>query len=331
MKLGGKISSTRWLEAVRDSAILRALFEDACCPIIPARRWLGWLIFVSLAPRVGQAAVAAPAEDCPRRTDVDVALAQLLNAKPDRMTSPVVTLRDLGTIWSVEVAGRSATYSDPDRDCAERTRIAAVFAALVLEPPDMGDMPAAPAAPIVTTAAHPRSTRHQRLDVAPEFLFVPGAGGRGSAQTWGGALRWLWSGEHLGFASGLEASYPAVAHLDGYELSLARVILDTSARVSWRMGAAEFGIEAGPFGALLLAHGGGLYTDASSIHVDVGGRLGLRAQTTGRRVSPFLGLQAEVSARHFSVVVDPSGNIGTAPRIWLGVLAGGSISLGRQY
>jgi hypothetical protein len=48
-------------------------------------------------------------------------------------------------------------------------------------------------------------------------------------------------------------------------------------------------------------------------------------------VSPFLGLQAEVSARHFSVVVDPSGNIGTAPRIWLGVLAGGSISLGRQY
>jgi len=299
--------------------------------MIPTRRWLGWLVLIFvLDPRTAPAAVAEPVEDCPRRADVDAALAQLLNTKPERRSSPAVTLHDFGTAWSVEVAGRSASYSDPDRNCAERTRVAAVFAALVLEPPDLGDTPAAPAAAIVTKPAQPRSIRQQRLDVAPEFLVAPGTGERDWARTWGGALRWLWTGERLGFAAGLQASYPAVARLQGYELSLARVALDTSARFSWRLRGAEFGIEAGPYGALLLAHGAGLYANASSIHVDAGGRVGFRAQTTGRMVSPFLALQVEVSARHFSVVVDPSGDIGTAPRVWLGVLAGASISLGHR-
>jgi hypothetical protein len=300
--------------------------------MIPTRRWLGWLVLVFvLDPRIAQAAMTDPAEDCPSRVGVDTALAQLLNTKAERRSSPAVTLHDFGTTWTVEVVGRSATYSDPDRNCAERTRVAAVFAALVLEPPDLGETPAAPAAAVATKPAQPRSIRHQRLDVAPELLVAPGTGERDWARTWGGALRWLWTGEHLGFAAGLQASYPAVARVQGYELSLARVALDTSARFSWRQGGAEFGIEAGPYGALLLAHGAGLYANASSTHVDAGGRAGFRAQTTGRIVSPFLALQVEVSARHFSVVVDPSGDIGTAPRVWLGVLAGVSISLGHRY
>jgi hypothetical protein len=50
-------------------------------------------------------------------------------------------------------------------------------------------------------------------------------------------------------------------------------------------------------------------------------------QTIGHRLSPFLALQTELSARRFDLVVDSIGNVGTAPRIWLGALVGASISL----
>jgi hypothetical protein len=288
--------------------------------MIPLRRWLGLLVLAwVLDPRAGQAAIVESEGDCPRRADLDAALTQLLNAKADRPFSASVVVRDLGANWSVEVAGRSATYSDPGRDCSERTRVAAVFATLVLEPPDLGD----------TSASQPRRSQFHRLEVAPEFLVAPGSGERSSARTFAGSLRWLEAGEHLGLTAGLEASYPAALRVRGYGWSLARVALDASSRLSWRSGGVEFGVEGGPYAALWLAHGEGLFANASSTRLDAGGRLGLHLQSVGRRVSPFLAVQAEFSARHFSVVVDPTGNVGSAPSIWLGFLAGGSISLGR--
>jgi hypothetical protein len=300
--------------------------------MIPTRRYLGWLVLACmLDPRLSQAAMTDSTGDCPRGAEVDVALGQLLSGKSDRASSAAVTVRDLGTSWSVYVADRSATYSDPDRNCLERTRIAAVFAALVLEPPDMGEVSSAPSIRESTSPPQPRSPRVYRLDLAPEFVVAPGVGERSSALSWGGSLRWLASGERFGLTAGLEASYPAVAKVKEYEVSLARISLDTSASLSWRWGAAELGIELGPYGALLLAQGRGLNSSASSTHIDAGGRLGFRIQTIGRRVSPFLAFQGEIGVRHFSLMVDPIGNVGTAPRIWLGLLAGGSFSLGRRY
>jgi hypothetical protein len=292
------------------------------------RRYFGWLVLASVFdPRLGQAATVDSAGDCPASADVGAALAQLLSARSDRTSSAAVTVRDLGTTWSVRVAGRSATYSDPVRNCPERTKIAAVFAALVLEPPDVEDPTPAPALRESAGSERPRIPGAHRLDLAPEFLVAPGGGGRSSAMTWGGSLRWLASGERLGVTAGLEASYPTVAKVQAYEMSLARISIDTSASLSWRWSAAELGIELGPYGALLLADGRGLYPSARSTHIDAGGRLGFRVQTIGRRVSPFLALQTELSARRFSLMVDPIGSVGTAPRIWVGVLAGASISL----
>jgi hypothetical protein len=135
------------------------------------------------------------------------------------------------------------------------------------------------------------------------------------------------SGQHLGLTTSLQGSYPAVAEVQKYQLALARVSLDVSATLSWRLGAAEFGVELGPYVALLFARGRGLDPNGTSTHIDAGGRLGLRARAVGWRLSPFLALQAELSARQFSLVVDPVGDVGTAPRLWLGLLAGASISL----
>ena len=309
------------------SAILRALPRQIHSPMIATRRYLClFAIAFALGPRFAQAATVDSVSDCPRGAEVDAALAQLLRARVDRSTLATVSIQDLGARWSVEVAGRAAVYSDPNRDCVERTKVAAVFAALALEPPDLGDSSPAPSMHESTGSARPARTH--RLDLAPAFLFAPGAGQRSSATTWGGSLRWLASGKRFGLTAGLQASYPAVAKVGEYELSLARISLDASATVSWRLGAAEFGIEIGPYGAVLLAHGRGLTPNASSTMIDAGGRIGLRARINRRWVSPFLAVQAELSARHFSLVVDPIGDVGSAPRLWLGVMAGVGISLG---
>ena len=311
------------------NAILDPLSHQANRQAISRRRHVGWMVLAFvLDPRGSRAAPVDGEAECPRSAEVDVALAQLLRAKSDRPASETVTVRDQGTSWSVEVAGRSATYSDPAHDCSERTRIAAVFAALVLEPPELEDSAPAPLVPEPTVPAPSSSPRAHRLDLAPEFVVAPGMGERDSALTWGGSLRWLVAGVRYGLTAGLEASYPAVVKVRGYEASLGRVSLDTSAHFRWHANSVELGMEIGPYGALLLARGRGLYANATSTHMDAGGRLGFRFAAMRLRFSPFLAFQAEVSARRFSLVVDPSENVGTAPRVWLGLMAGGAISFG---
>jgi hypothetical protein len=290
------------------------------------RRYVGFMVFACvLAPRPSLAASVDEGADCPRGADVDAALAQLLRKKVDPPAASTVTVRDLGANWSVEVAGRSAAYSDPARDCSERTRIAAVFAALVLEPPELDD-PVPEASVDKLKAPAPPAPSIHRLDFAPEFLLSPAMGGRNTALSWGGSLRWLVAGVRYGMTVGLGAGYPAVVKVPGYEASLGRLSLDTSAHVRWHSDSVELGIEIGPYGGLVLARGRGLYDNATSTHMDAGGRLGIRIAAKGQRFSPFLAFKAEVSARRFSLVVDPSGDVGTAPRVWLGLLAGGAIS-----
>ena len=291
-----------------------------------------WMVLAFLlAARPCLAASVDEGEDCPKSADVDAALAQLLRAKADRPAAEAVTVRDLGATWSVAVAGRSATYSDPARDCSERTRIAAVFAALVLEPPELED--SAPEALVDKPKARelPLAPGLHRLDLAPEFLLSPAMDGRSTALTWGGSLRWLVARVRHGMTVGLGAGYPAVIKVPGYEASLGRVSLDTSVHVRWRSDSVEFGMEIGPYGGLLLARGRGLYANAHSTRMDAGGRLGIRMASTGRRFSPFLALQAEVSARSFSLVVDSTKDVGTAPRVWIGLMAGGAISFGNGH
>lgn len=280
------------------------------------------MLVVVLDAQLAQAATVEAEGDCPRGPDVEAALAPLLRSSPQRQSTAVVTVRDLGLSWSVHVAGRTGTYPDPDRGCAERTRIAAIFAALVLEPPQMEEPPVVPAARV-----RPRT---HRLDLAPAFLFAPGAGERDSSRTWGGSLRWSITGERAGLAVGLEAGAPSVANGQQYGVSLARISFDTSARVAWRVRTAELGFEFGPYGGLLRARGQGLYANTSSTHLDAGGRVAVRLGSASRRIWPFLALFAQFSARRFSLVVDPSGEVGTAPRIWLGLQLGGSFLMGHR-
>jgi len=132
--------------------------------------------------------------------------------------------------------------------------------------------------------------------------------------TWGGALRWLASGEHFGLTAGLEGSYPAVVKVQEYELSLARISIDTSASLCWRWSTAELGIALGPMGLCCLPRARSV--SKCEIHAHGRRRAPWVSRSNHRSMGvAFLALQAELSARRFSLMVDPIGNVALAPRV----------------
>lgn len=267
---------------------------------------------------------------CPGLGEVTSRLEQLLgDGAVAEAPAEKIVLRDHGGSWEIEVAGQRASYADPARDCGERARVATVFAALALEPP-------APAAPVLESApppdpaevvappppdSMPRSSMRQRLELSPEIVLGVGAGDTTTA--WGGALRWHLSGARMGLTVGLHGVAPAVVRAGAYEASLSRVVLDVSPRVWLSAGSASFALELGPFAGLLFAKGRNLSPGASSTTVDAGARVAVRVEVAWwRTVSPFVAVQAELGARRFRLLVDPSGDVGSAPRMWLAFLLG---------
>jgi hypothetical protein len=120
---------------------------------------------------------------------------------------------------------------------------------------------------------------------------------------------------------------PTVVRAGAYQARLARMTFDLSPRAWLHVGPASFTLELGPFAGLLFARGRNLSPDDSSTSLDAGARLAVRVELAWRKVSPFLAAQGEVSARRFQMLIEPSGDAGTAPRVWLGLLLGAAFGL----
>jgi hypothetical protein len=260
--------------------------------------------------------------DCPQLAEVASRVDQLLVRQTGASAADQIEIRDRGASWEIEVADHQASYADPNRDCAERVRVATVFAALALEPPDR-EVPVAVVAPPEVPQAAPAPVVRQGLEVAPELVL--GLGGSGTATAWGGALRWQISGARLGLGAGLGGMLPAIVRAGPYEAQLARTTFDVSPRARLRAGPASFGLDLGPFVGLLFAKGRNLSPGGSSTSFDAGARLALRVELAWRRISPFLAARGEVGVRRFQMSVEPSGEVGTAPRVWLGMMLGAAL------
>jgi hypothetical protein len=264
----------------------------------------------------GGAAQAAESE-CPRLSDVVAGLGQVLTTEQVEDAAAEIVLRDQGADWSIEVRGQISTYSDPVRNCAERARVATVFAALALEPIDK-----APAVP----APAERPTGRLSLEAGPQLSLAALAQGRNTPVGWGGQARLSRTGEHLGGSLGLEAAAFSKLDLGWYGASITRAACDLSGRVSFAPGSFILAGELGPYLAFLRVRGTGLRQTSSVNRMDVGGRVGLTARLR-TRLAPFLAVQAELGVRRFDLMVNPSGNMGTMPRLWLGFIAGGALDL----
>jgi hypothetical protein len=278
--------------------------------------------------RTSHAEGGDPASECPRPADVVSGLGQILSAKPGDAWATEIVIRDQGATWEIEVRGHRSAYTDPARDCPERTRVATVFAALALEPLDTDQAGSrVPARPSRTPSSPPRA--RWAVELAPLFAFAPGTSGRTSAVGWGGQGRGSVSGEYLGLSVGAETTLFNELSVGRYGAGITRAAADLSARLSWRPGGLGLAAELGPYFALLRVRGTGLFENTTSTRMDTGARGALLARLDGPRVSPWLALQAEIGASRFDLTVKPSGSVGTAPRLWLGVALGAALDLGR--
>lgn len=257
--------------------------------------------------------------ECPRRADVVAGLGQVLTTEQAEDAGSEIVMRDQGASWDIEVRGQTSTYSDPARNCAERARVAAVFAALALEPVDEEEPPAAAPEPEEPVGFF-------SLEAGPQLTLAALAQARNTPLGLGGQARLIRTGEHLGVSLGIDVAGFTKLDVGWYGASILRGACDLSGRISWAPGPFILAAELGPYLGLLRVRGTGLGKASSVQRMDGGGRAAISARLR-TRLAPFLTLQAEMGARRFDVRVEPGGSIGAMPRLWLGLIVGGAFDL----
>jgi hypothetical protein len=280
---------------------------------------------------------------CPSAEQTD---AEVLSLIPDERRAVLegiqIDVEDLGPSYRVTVlvSGEKTerTYSDPRRDCEQRARFAAVFAALTLMPPQLGERehapppPAAPPPPpVVRRAPPPPSPKPEplvRLEVAAAIDSAAPLPHEARATLVGGELSGaLGRGE---WAVGLALGYFARSRfdLDGLDGTLER--LPGLAFGRWRHSTDhfDFSTDLGAGATVVRAASKGLLVNHIQIHPEP--ELFARAQlawNVGSIVSPFIGARVTWAPAAYRIAVAPRGEIGSLPHLWLGGMLGLSLAL----
>jgi hypothetical protein len=281
----------------------------------------------------------AAGASCPDRESVAAELAPALAHKlpgADPLPSDF-RLVDLGAAFEVTVAGQTRRYADPSRDCAERARDAAVFVALMLNPPTLQLLPAEPAPPAVSTVAPPPppETVSSRWAAVALALRYDDAAGGGNAALGGGAVGGELRGA-IGYRGlGLVAAAGALSPTDGkigavsvrqqrFPCSLAVLVRRRIAKDVELRGAG--GVSLTP----VTLRGPTLATSVPATRLDSGALLAAELWTIAwsGRVAPFLSLHAEYFPRAYSIDVAPLGSIGSTAPFQLGLSVG--VALGSR-
>jgi hypothetical protein len=269
---------------------------------------------------------------CPNQEAVQTVLRSLLPAADRAAASAGATIVDRGDSFVVVSGGRTKAYPDPDRNCAQRARIAAAFIALVLEPgpvpsesEPVAPPPAAPPRQEDRTPAPRRSAALPwvRLAVRGAFqvssplgLTSPGvavdvAGGWGS---FGGEAACAWiAGAEVPLVHG------KTALLERVPCALGPVVrffvgprVETDLKVGLALGVLRAGGQgpAARYGGARLEAGARLAIDAS-----------LRLSPDAHFV-PVAGVEVTYYPVPYDLVVAPTSVVASTPSVWAGATAG---------
>jgi len=289
-------------------------------------------------------------EACPRRDATASAVRALLG----RSSIPSedlekIEINDLGERYVVTVKGRTREYTDESRDCAKRAQVAAVFVALTLAPPDIGSSAASPSkpepevavTPQVSTAPNPSVLSVSAPVLAPRLppqaqsttgYWVPLAelGAKvaiapfssSPIANWGGLFRGIMTSSRWGVGLGLDLPARSTFELDSIRIQLARYAVDLVMRTNWETGPMLTSLDVGPLVVLLQLR----QLDLSGAQRVTRWQAGLRAGTvvtwTRHNVSPFLGADIAFTPWAIPIRVEPNGDIGRTPSVWLGFSLG---------
>jgi len=273
---------------------------------------------------------------CPTAREVATVLERMLpRTKITADTGPLgaaeATVSDQGAQFRVTVAGQERSFDDFARQCTERARHAAVFVALVLDPPAIGELssepPAAPAPPIRPVDAPPRQAERRpsgwQWDVAlgGVMLVAPEVERRRTAVAEGiAAFARVKRGLHLALGAGV---LQGALYFDDVAADAWWIPIDVAAGFAARTSAWEIGAEVGPNLAILSIIGENLKEARRQLRVEVGGRVSVWSRFWfSKQFAAFLSAEAIVRPLPYLLDIDPRGGIGEMPTVWLGGSAG---------
>lgn len=250
-----------------------------------------------------------------------------------------IQIEDLGAMFRVSVLNKVREYREEARECAYRAKVAALFAALIIDPtalinaglcerPPCSPPPEpAPPTPIETPvpppAPAPPPLPMVRLELSPTF--VTGLGVQDLAAHWGGVLRVAVGRSPVVPVLGAAALWPADTNVGGVRLRQWRLPVDLGIRATLASSSLDFYGELGLAFALLSERALDLASAKTQIGIELGGRISLGARLARRTgLTPFISLQAEFLPDPPRVFALPEGVAGRTPYVWMGACAGAS-------
>lgn len=330
-------------------------------PSLTANATVALLLTLSSTGRTEEG--ATPTE-CPSRDMVTIAVRGLLNQShvevPDLESK--FEIRDHGQTYSVTAHGRTRDYDDEGRDCIRRARVAAVFVALTLVPPDiyapdqtsLDDVPTAatsePAppppvpptrptvtAPIPTKLPQPvrKSTplpseariantpdNHWQFGIELGALGTTAPRSEQSLTALGAEMRFVLTRPNWGIVLGGVITTGDESTLGTSTVSQKRVPFDLGLRLNWDNSWLTSALDLGPTFAVLQLQQSTPPGSPSSTTVEVGARAAATGLVGHSTTRPFIRGFTEFLPFTHDLAVEPRGTIGRTSRFWLGVSIG---------
>jgi hypothetical protein len=274
---------------------------------------------------------------CPTAALVRAQLSPLLRDYELSAESPSHTaqVEDLGESYSVRIGSAWRKIRDPERDCLERARVAAVFLALNLPTP--ATQPALVASPPTSTPSEDTgeapvgavADEGRSFAAALRLLaLAETAPGAGVVTTGAGAGVTLPLGP-LAFsllATVTTPTRPYQVDSQPRQFELWRVPLAALLHLGRDFGGLGLGIESGLALDILRFRGESVPNPDTLVRVNPGWRVnGMLSWRADRRLGAFLLPEISFFPRTYVVRVEPTSVLAETPRWWIG------LSLGLEY
>jgi hypothetical protein len=236
------------------------------------------------------------------------------------------SVSDEGPHFRVQVAGQERSFVDAAGNCLERARHAAVFVALIVDPPLVPEPPL-PVPPVPPSAAeHPsvRAPSQKPLDLtfAPVFQVAPAGSQRRTAIAGGVAVQ-ARSKHRLNLSLGGGLLYGAL-HFDGADATAWWVPIDLTVGVNLRTGPWELATETGPNATVLSILGQNLPQAQRQVRLELGARVSIATRFwLNEKVALFGSADMIVRPWPYVLRIEGRGDVGNTPAVWLG----GSVGL----
>ena len=273
---------------------------------------------------------------CPTAKQVATVLERMLprtkiTAESGPPGASEATVSDQGTHFLVTVGGQERSFVDGGRQCTERARHAAVFVALVVDPPAIAELgpeapavPARPAAAVDTARpppARPSSAMSWDVALGAVMLVAPAGEGRRTAVVQGlAAFARGKRGFHVGFGAGV---LRGTLQFDAAETDAIWIPVDVAAGFTTRTTVWEIGAEVGPNASILSIVAENLRQTSRQVRVEVGGRASAWSRFWfSKQFAAFLSAEAVFRPVPYVLDIDPRGSIGETPPLWFGASAG---------